>query len=694
MYVCDQGSNIAKQIVDCNVLIALSSQRVKMDNPPNSQLSKVFEQSSIDQRFRALVLATSDVIYRLSADWEIMQELDGRGFLRDALKPTRSWKDINVFSEDMHMLNQAISQAKKEKKIFALEHRVNRADGSIGWTYSRAIPILNDEGEILEWLGAASDISARKEAEIALEESRALAMEQQRKYETITSGTPDLMYVFDLDYRFTYANEALLAMWGKSAQEAIGKGLLDNGYEPWHAQMHQREIDQVVSTGMPIRGEVSFPHAELGSRVYDYIFTPVIGANGKIEAVAGTTRDVTDIRNTMKALERTSMELQSTVEDLARTNRELLAANQQLRALNAELQEARKQVSDSETVLRQAIDAANFGTWFIHPQTREFVTDVRVRQLLGFYPHEQPTLDEALERVSEDYRKGVKEKLDNAMYNNGDYEVICPVIGMHDQKLRWVRAVGNLTADAAGSITIFTGLLMDITEQHNDEIRKNDFIAMVSHELKTPLTSLKAYIQVVLRKLKTTNEETVLGAMEKANQQVGKMTNMINGFLNLSRLESGKISINYERFDFANLMQAISEEISTSVSTHEIVFAPVEGIILDADQDKISQVIQNFISNAIKYSPYGSRIDVSCEHTDEELILRVADQGMGISKQDLGKVFDRYFRVEDVKLGTIAGFGIGLYICSEIISRHGGKIWVESEINKGSIFTFSLPLSQ
>lgn len=663
-----------------------------MDNNPSSQLSEEFKNTSIDQRFRALVLATSDVVYRLSADWEIMQELDGRGFLHDAIAPLRGWKEINVFAEDIGIVNLAIAEAIENKKIFALEHRVNRADGKTGWTYSRAIPILNDEGEILEWLGAASDISARKEAEIALAESRALALEQQRKYETITSGTPDLMYVFDLDYRFTYANEALLAMWGKSAEEAIGKRLLDNGYEPWHAQMHEREIDYVVSTGLPIRGEVSFPHAELGNRVYDYIFTPVIGADGKIEAVAGTTRDVTDIRNTMKALERTSMELQSTVEDLARTNHELLAANQQLRILNGQLQEARKQISDSETILRQAIEAANFGTWFIHPQTKEFVTDARVRQLLGFYPHEQPSLDQALERVSEDYRAGVIEKLDNAIYNNGDYDVICPVIGMHDQKLRWVRAVGNLTADSAGSIAIFTGLLMDITEQHNDEIRKNDFIAMVSHELKTPLTSLKAYIQVVLRKLKVTNEEMVVGAMEKANQQVGKMTNMINGFLNLSRLESGKISINCEPFDFANLMQAISEETNTALTTHKIIFAPVNSIILNADQDKVSHVIQNLISNAIKYSPYGSRIEVTYQTRDEDLIISVTDQGMGIAKQDLGKIFDRYFRVEDVKLGTIAGFGIGLYICSEIISRHGGKIWVESEIDKGSTFSFSLPL--
>jgi len=658
-----------------------------MDNISNLPPQDQFEHTSIEQRLRALVMATSDVVYRLSADWEVMQELDGRGFLADAEKPIRGWKVINVFPDDMEIVNAAIAESIEQKKIFALEHRVNRADGTPGWTFSRAIPILNEQGEILEWLGAASDITARKETEIALNESRMLALEQQRKYETITSGTPDLMYLFDLNYRFTYANEALLAMWGKSAEQAIGKRLLENGYEPWHAAMHEREIDQVVSTGKSIRGEVSFPHAEFGKRVYDYIFTPVFGANGQVEAVAGTTRDVTEIRHTMETLQQTTAELRSTIQELRN-------ANKKLHSLNNQLKEARKQVSDSENILRQAIDAADFGTWFIHPATKEFVTDARVRQLLGYYSHEQPTLESALERVTEDYRQTITDKLENAIYNNGDYDVTCPVIGMHDKKLRWVRAVGNLTADSTGAISIFTGLLMDVTEQKNDEIRKNDFIAMVSHELKTPLTSLKGYIQVILRKLKASGEETVQSVMEKANLQVERMTTMINGFLDLSRLESGKISINHEEFDVVDLIKEVKEETLTSIYTHEIIFTPVESVTINADQDKIAQVLHNLISNAVKYSPQASQIIVKCDTEAENLVISISDKGMGISTQDLGKVFDRYFRVENSKLSTISGFGIGLYICKEIITRHNGKIWVESEPGQGSIFTFSIPIGR
>jgi PAS domain S-box-containing protein len=135
---------------------------------------------------------------------------------------------------------------------------------------------------------------SEQEAEAARAQVSAEAERQRRTYEAIISSTPDLVYVFDLDYRFTFANQALLAMWGRSSEESIGKTLLEVGYEPWHAEMHEREIDQVVATRKPIRGEVHFPHATLGRRIYDYIFVPVLDKSGAVEAVAGTTRDVTE----------------------------------------------------------------------------------------------------------------------------------------------------------------------------------------------------------------------------------------------------------------------------------------------------------------------------------------------------------------------------------------------------------------
>ncbi|MBN8726327.1 MAG: PAS domain-containing protein [Xanthomonadales bacterium] len=136
----------------------------------------------------------------------------------------------------------------------------------------------------------------------ALRAAEAASDAQRRYYETVLDNSPDLMYVFDRQYRFTYINKALLQMWGRSLDESLGRRMIELGYEPWHAEMHEREIDQVFATGRPIRGEVAFPHATLGRRVYDYIFVPMFGADGEVAAVSGSTRDITERKNAENAL--------------------------------------------------------------------------------------------------------------------------------------------------------------------------------------------------------------------------------------------------------------------------------------------------------------------------------------------------------------------------------------------------------
>jgi PAS domain S-box-containing protein len=156
-------------------------------------------------------------------------------------------------------------------------------------------PWLGSDGMIKGVMGVCIDVSK------SVQEKRKIE-ERERLYKTITENTPDLIYVFDLNYRFTYANEALLNMLGRSWDEVVGKGLVENGYESWHADMHEREIDHVISTKKPMRGEFSFSHASLGDRTYDYILIPVIDKNGNVEAITGTSRDITDIKKTQENL--------------------------------------------------------------------------------------------------------------------------------------------------------------------------------------------------------------------------------------------------------------------------------------------------------------------------------------------------------------------------------------------------------
>ena len=282
-----------------------------------------------EARLRAFVTASTDVVYRMSADWTRMHALDGRGFLAnapaDSWVDAWSWLDAYIFEEDQPLVRAAIEEAIRTKRVYELEHRVRRIDGSVGWTLSRAVPLLDEQGEIVEWFGAASDVTERRQAQDALARMSEELDTQRRFYEGLISATPDLVYAFGLDYRFTFANRALLNMWGRSLKDSVGKSLIEIGYEPWHAEMHEREIDQVIATKQGIRGEVGFPHAELGWRTYDYIFMPMFDAAGEVEAIAGTTRDITDIKRAEEHLKLLVNELNHRVKNTLATIQSIAA---------------------------------------------------------------------------------------------------------------------------------------------------------------------------------------------------------------------------------------------------------------------------------------------------------------------------------------------------------------------------------
>lgn len=238
------------------------------------------------------------------------------------------------------------------------------------------------------------------------------------------------------------------------------------------------------------------------------------------------------------------------------------------------------------------------------------------------------------------------------------------------------------------------GTIVDITENKRDEIRKNDFIAMASHELKTPLTSLKAYVQLLEAKLAEADDPFIKTALLKAGNQINKMTALIHSFLDLSKLEPGKLQLKRTVFDINKLIEESISDSRVITSSHALHFEPKGVINVNADREKIAQVISNFISNAIKYSTKGSTVSLRAEVVDADCVqISVTDQGIGIKPKDQGKIFQRFYRVDDDDKKHISGFGIGLYLSSEIIQRHKGKIWVKSNVGKGSAFYFSLPLA-
>ena len=353
---------------------------------------------------------------------------------------------------------------------------------------------------------------------------------------------------------------------------------------------------------------------------------------------------------------------------------------------------SRKEIEWTGEQLRLAIDAADLATWYLDINSGTFIPSPRLKELFGYYPEEEMPLSAAIDQIEGDHRELVRKAINNTVATGTNYNIEYPVIGFHDEKQRWVKAMGKIYKDNDGKASNFFGALSDITESKQDELRKNDFIGMVSHELKTPLTSLTAIVQVANSKLKNSEDKFLAGAMEKANIQVKKMSNMINGFLNISRLESGKILIEKQKFEIDELIREIIDDVQVTTVSHTITLTACSPIEIDADRDKIGSVISNLLTNAIKYSPRNQGITVTCTKTDDVLQVSVKDEGMGIKEQDLDKLFDRYYRVESKNTTHISGFGIGLYLSAEIIQRHNGKIWAESETGVGSTFYFTLPL--
>jgi PAS domain S-box-containing protein len=355
-------------------------------------------------------------------------------------------------------------------------------------------------------------------------------------------------------------------------------------------------------------------------------------------------------------------------------------------------------IENSEKLLRtvnvaqMAIDSANVGIWVINTTTKNFIPSSRTKQLFGYDPGEEMSFMDAMQQVLEKYRQNATAAIENALKNQTNLYIEYPVTGFNDHQLRWLSITGGFS-NAAMTDNYFSGIVMDITEQKQNELKRSKFIGMVSHELKTPLTALKAYIQMLGSWAKQQKDSFSINALSKVDKQVRKMLNMINSLLNLSGAEVGKIHINKQPFNLDELIEEVIEETLFVTQSHTITMVPCDNILVDADRDKIEQVLINLISNAAKYSDNEAPIEIGCAVKEKMVEVGIKDHGLGIAKKDINKLFMPHYRVESKETEKIPGFGIGLYLCSEIINRHEGRIWVESKLGEGSTFKFTLALA-
>lgn len=247
--------------------------------------------------------------------------------------------------------------------------------------------------------------------------------------------------------------------------------------------------------------------------------------------------------------------------------------------------------------------------------------------------------------------------------------------------------------DPTGKIIGLSKIARDITERKQEEQRKNDFVAIVSHELKTPLTSITGYVQLLLSKARKEANEQNLNILSRTEVQAKKMAVMIQDFLNLAKMEDGKIQLNLQQFNLKNLVDDIAVDSQFNSPKHQLQFLVPNGIMINGDRDKIGQVLINLLSNAIKYSPMGGNITLGAELEGEKVKIYVKDEGLGVSVIHQKRLFDRYYRVNDDRIKSVSGFGIGLYLVSEILRYHQSNIFIKSEEEVGSTFYFSLALA-
>jgi signal transduction histidine kinase len=233
----------------------------------------------------------------------------------------------------------------------------------------------------------------------------------------------------------------------------------------------------------------------------------------------------------------------------------------------------------------------------------------------------------------------------------------------------------------------------DLTDKKLIEQHKDEFIGVASHELKTPVTTIKTYSELLEERLKGSSDINTATLVSKLNIQVACLTNLVTDLLDVTKISEGQLQVNKEEFSLNELIEKCLEEVRLTNPDREFVYRPGNNIIVFSDRSRIEQVIVNFLSNSIKYSSGKGKIIISTVSDTKKITICITDFGIGMSEETKQKAFERFYRSGDFKNEALPGLGLGLFIASSIVHKLGGDIWVESEQGKGASFYFSIPIS-
>ena len=567
-------------------------------------------------------------------------------------------EELSAANEEMQVINEELQQAQERLRLLNDDLEIIVAERTRALTESESnTQALNEELTVMneemlaanEELVETNDKLSEREAELEQTVGRLAASEHKIRNIIEKAPFPIGVYI-GLEMRIEFANRSILDIWAKG-YDVIGKTYAEVLPELENQNIYE-QLERVYKTGESFHARNQRVDLVVDGQIqifyFNYSFTALHDQSGKIYGVMNTAADVTDVVTAKKEIE--------------------------------ESEEQFRTMADDTDALIALADENGRGVYF--NKAWENLTGKSMNELLDYgwstliHPEDRSRW---VANAQADFEKHTS--------LSGEVRIMAK-----DGEYRWLYARIPARYRLDGTFIGYVSSCIDITELKKDELRKNDFIGMVSHELKTPLTAITGLVQLTSAKLRNNEDALLRNAMDKALVQVKKMSAMINGFLNVSRLESGKIMIDKNHFNLDELVREIVKETEITLTAHKIYFEPCEPVIVFADQDKIGSVISNLLSNAVKYSPKGKFIEVKCHFEGGHAIVSVKDDGLGMAPEDTAKIFDRYHRVESNHSRNISGFGIGLYLSAEIINRHSGKIWVESELGQGSTFYFRLPI--
>jgi PAS domain S-box-containing protein len=496
--------------------------------------------------------------------------------------------------------------------------------------------------------------------------------------------------------RIAFANDAMIALWGKD-RSILGK-TFEEAIPELKGQPFTKLLQSVWHTGETFSAKDHPARLFIGGKLltfhFDFEYRAIVNTQGKTKFILHTASDVSErLLNHTLMLEKEAREQQLN-EELAASNEELRVTNDEMNALNEEYQVANRELfvangrlNESGERFRFLLNAIPQQVWTATPDglldyVNQVVSDdfgrsgtIVVGQGWQEFIHPDD-LTLALDRWT------------RALQNNSEYLTEFR-LQFADGNYYWhlARALPLITE---GKAVLWIGTNTNIHEQKTKEYQKDEFLSIASHELKTPLTTIKAFFQLTKREM--SGQSSMAGFISTAERQLERLGRLIEDLLDVSKINAGKMIYNKADFDFKQMVSDVVEAMQQTTGDHQIELHNNCALNFHGDQHRIEQVLINLLNNAIKYSPGAGRVIVRCDVEQQNLVISIQDFGIGIAAEHLKGLFDRFYRVDNSS-ARFQGLGLGLFISAEIVKRHGGSFWIESQPGEGSTFYCLLPLS-